>query len=283
MISTPKPAEPSPTLLWIGGGIDAELECARSWARQMAAVVEAADTAAACAASFPAFADCSPAVVLLASPTPFAWNIRDCIAIARRWPLAPLVSVCTSLIDGRRRSGPQLPGVEEVWWSELPGRLTWWLHDRGRGRPGGLGMPATARREERLLEAAERVAEFAKHPGCRIAAAASRPVDLEGLADLLSAAGCPPVRRICGRPAVDEAADVVVWDVASASADDLTWLRMLAANRPGLPVILLESFPRGEGVAAALAAGAAAVLARPTSLESLTGLLLRLDATRRAA
>jgi CheY-like chemotaxis protein len=281
MNSTTKAVEPSPGLLWVGGGSDAELDLAKSWARQMTRLVEAADVASACA-TVPEFTDSSPAAVLLASPTPFAWSVRDCIAIARRWPLAPIVSVSTSLLDGRRRSGPQLPGIEEVSWNELPGRLAWWLHDRSRGRPGGLGMPATARREERLLEAAARVAEFASRPGCSVTAAASRAIDLEGLTDLLAAAGRPPVRRICGRPAVDEPADIVVWDVGSASADDLTWLRMAAANRPGLAVILLESFPRGEWAAAALAAGATAVLARPASLESLTGLFVRLDAARAA-
>ncbi|MFM8734310.1 MAG: hypothetical protein ACKOC8_03850 [Pirellulales bacterium] len=283
MKSTVNLFEPSsPALLWIGAADDVELDLARSWARQMTYLVEAADIASACAGSWPGFVDRSPAAVLLASPTPFAWSVHDCIAVARRWPLAPLVSVCTSLVDGRRRSGPQLPGVEEVAWSDLPGRLSWWLHDRGRGRPGGLGMPATARREERLLEAAGRVTEFGSRGGGRVAVAAARQIDLEGLADLLTAAGRPPVRRVCGRPAVDEPADIVVWDVASASADDLTWLRMLAANRPGLAVILLESFPRGDWCAAALASGAAAVLARPASLESLTGLLLRLDAAHAA-
>lgn len=272
----------SPTLLWVGDALDLELDLAKAWARQQTRLLEAADVAAACAADQPAFADASPAAVLLALPTPFSWSVRDCIAIARRWPLSPLVSISTCLVDGRRRSGPPLPGVEEVPWNELPGRLAWWLHDRARGQPGSLGMPSTARREERLLEAAARVAEFGSRPGCRVAAAASRPLDLEGLADLLAAAGRPPVRRICGRPAVDEPADVVVWDVTSASADTLTWLRMLAANRPGLAVVLLESFPRGDWAAAALAAGATAVLARPASLESLTGLLLRIDEARAA-
>jgi hypothetical protein len=49
---------------------------------------------------------------------------------------------------------------------------------------------------------------------------------------------------------------------------------MLAANRPRLVVVLVVSFPRLEVVQAALAAGAATVLGRPLTLESLAGALL---------
>ena len=43
----------------------------------------------------------------------------------------------------------------------------------------------------------------------------------------------------------------------------------------GLFIVLLDSFPRGDTVAAALRAGAAAVLGRPVCLEAVAGTLLR--------
>jgi hypothetical protein len=264
-------------LLWIGSADTVELDVARRWAGDLADVVEVAAPEEAIASPPPAFLERSPAAVVLASATPARWSLGDCVALSRRWPLAPIVSVAAPLAEGRRRSGPQLPGVEEVPWSDLPGRLAWWLFDRHRGRPGGLGMPTTARRDERLLEVADRVAEFASWRGHRVSVAASRPVDVEGVADMISAAGRTVVRRICGRPTLDEPADVLVWDVPAMSTADLTWLGMLTANRPGLAVILLDSFPRGDGVLAGLRAGARAVLARPVSLEALTGALLRVE------
>jgi hypothetical protein len=51
---------------------------------------------------------------------------------------------------------------------------------------------------------------------------------------------------------------------------------MLAANRPGRGIVLLDSFPRGDTTRLALRAGAAAVLGRPAGLEPLAGTLLRL-------
>ena len=271
--------DPAPRrqLLWIGPTSTVELRLARRWAGELADIIEMATPAEAIHSTPPFFLDRSPAAVLLASATPAQWTLADCVMLSRRWPLAPLVSVAAPLAEGRRRSGPPLPGVEEVPWSDLPGRLAWWLLDCHRGRPGGLGIPTTARRDERLLEAADRVAEFATWRGCRVSVAASRAIDVEGVTDMLAAAGRTVVRRTCGRPALDEPADVLVWDLAAVSATDLTWLGMLAANRPSLAIVLFDSFPRGDSVLAALQAGARAVLARPVSLEALTGVLLGLE------
>lgn len=266
-----------PAVLWVGACVDPELALARTWAGELADVFETPTPDTAVAAPPESFLERSPAAIVLASPTPARWSLADCITLSRRWPLAPLVSVAGSLVEGRRRSGPALPGVEEVAWNDLPGRMAWWMYDRARGRPGSLGLPATSRREERLLEAAERVAEFASQPGRRVSVAASRADDVESLADVLTAAGRPPLRRTCGRPALDEPADILVWDASELSAVDRTWLAMLTANRPELAVVLLDSFPRSDSTLAVLHAGARAVISRPMSLETLAGMLLQIE------
>lgn len=263
-------------MLWVGQTSGPELSLARRWTGEIAAVEEAVTPDAAIATPPPAFAHRSPAVVLMACPAPGVWTQADAVRISRRWPLSPVLSVGTTLVEGRRRSGPPPPGVDEVAWYELPGRLACWLADLSAGAAGTLGMPATARREERLAEAAARVATAAARGRAVASVAAFRPADLESLADLITAAGCTPARRTLGRPPVDDAAGLVFWDVARLAHDHLTWLTMLTAQRPGLRVVVLESFPRGDTAQAALAAGAAAVLGRPVSLEAVAGTLLRL-------
>ena len=114
-------------LLWIGPVADDELALARECIAGMVGVVEAASPAAAVESPPAAFRDRSPVAILLASPIPATWTLADGIALSRRWPLAPLVSVAATLVEGRRRSGPALPGIEEVAWNELPARLAWWL------------------------------------------------------------------------------------------------------------------------------------------------------------
>lgn len=261
-------------LLWIGGSSDAELSLARRQAETLAAVFEAGSVATAVERPPEVFLERSPAVILLASLTPTDVALADVVRLRIRWPLAPIVSVASGLLDGRRRSGPFLPGVEDVPWHDLGGRLASWLADRSAGRAGTLGMPATARREERFFGGAIPPSSEPGRP-VTVAVAARRAIDLEAVGDLVIAAGGRVVQTMHGRPDLGVAAEAVVWDIGLPDSADLVWLGMLTAHRPRLGVILLDSFPRAERVTAALAAGAAAVLSRPGSAEALSGVLRR--------
>lgn len=257
-------------MLWVGPSVESELRLARTWVGQLAEVHEVPSPAAALETPPVPFRDRSPAVVLVAVASPGSWAVADVIPLAIRWPLAPIVAVAGTLADGRRRSGPALPGIEEVAWHDVPGRLAVWLSDREAGRGGTLAMPATARREERYLELG-REQWGSEQP--LVSLSASHGGDLDGLADLARAAGASIRRRSRGRPPLDEPAALLVWDVGRLESEHLAWLRMLAANRPGLRIILLESFPRSDTTLAALQAGAAAVLGRPVAAETLAGTL----------
>jgi hypothetical protein len=271
-ISSADPARPC--VLWLGPSSGAELALAHAWLAERTELVVSESPAAAAAACGPR----RPALAILAIDRPGRWSVQDAVTISREWPLVPIVSVSSSLADGRRRSGPPLAGVEEVAWSDLPGRLDRWLVELAAGRPGPLGLPATARREERLLEANDSLQRTGRRTDAApVSVAASRGSDLEGLVDLLTVAGRRVVRQIRGRPPLDEPAPMLVWDVGSLEEEDLAWLRMLAANRPALAILILESFPRGDSTQAAMRAGAGAVLGRPVSLEALVGTLERLE------
>jgi hypothetical protein len=200
------------------------------------------------------------------------------ILLTSRWPLVPVISVGSSLCDGRRRSGPALPGVEEISWHDLAGRIGRWLADLDTGRPGGLGLPTTARREERLLESALLAPGRTLPPESpSVVLAARRLLDLEGLAELLSLAGRRIQRRTEGRPPLEATGSTVIWDAGRLDREDLAWLQLLSSNQPSLPILVIESFPRGDSTLAALRAGAWAILGRPLSLEALMGTLVRLE------
>lgn len=266
----------APRIAWLGDATADELALARAWVGEFATLFEpVADEVS----------DSHPTVAVLAAHRPAPWTLSAAAAVSRRWPLTPLVAVVSSLADGRRRSGPWLPGVEEVVWHDLPGRLTWWLAELAAGRPGTLGLPTTARREERITESAGHVravvAARGQPPGVAVAGACR--TSLEGVADLLTAAGFRLTSRFHGRPRLDDDADLLVWDAGRPSETDRAWLEMLAAHRPELGIVLLDSFPRGDTVRAALRAGAAAVLGRPVGLEALVGTLLRLRSGPRNA
>lgn len=216
----------------------------------------------------------APTIVVLATDAPGRWQLDACIMLARRWPLAVLVAVTTTLGDGRRRSGPLLPGVEEVGWYEFPARLTAWFSDLDAGLPGALGLPATARREERVLQVADGAVRHRARRSAAVAVAAPDGLAVEGLADAVSALGHGVSSRSAGRPPIRDSADIVVWEVATLDQATLAWLRLLTSERPRRHVVVIDSFPRGETALAALRAGAAAVLGRPVGLEPLRGALL---------
>jgi hypothetical protein len=256
-------------VLWLGTDEGTDLTLARTAAGRLA-TVHLVESPEAAVVSPPApFHEKSPAVIVLASSSPGRWTLADAISVSVRWPLSPVVSVASTIVDGRRRSGPPIPGVEEVMWHDLSGRLRAWLDDREQGRPGTRGLPSTARREEGIVEAVR-----PRVSGLRVSIAAGRSVDLDALADVTIAAGAVVTRRTCGRPPIDDDSAVLAWDVGLIDAPSLAWLHMLAANRPGRRVVLFESFPRAETTQAALEAGAAAVLGRPCGVETFAGTLL---------
>ena len=310
-------SHPARWLLWVGTTAEAELSLAHTWLREGLSVVVAENPRQACemvgqgAAARdglragrdspplvhrwekreevredffqrpPAAGDpwnAAPALILLASDRPGRWSLDDVILLTSRWPLVPVVSVGASLCDGRRRSGPALPGVEEISWHDLAGRIGRWFADLDTGRPGGLGLPTTARREERLLESTLLAPGRTPPPESPpVALAARRLLDLEGLADLLSLAGRRIERRSQGRPPLEAAGATVIWDAGRLDREDLAWLQLLSSNQPSLPILVLESFPRGDSTLAALRAGAGAIVGRPLSLEALMGTLVCLE------
>jgi hypothetical protein len=262
--------------LWIGGVATDELALARDWAAETLAAHGARLDAVASPAAVTADGG-TPCIALLASDTPARWTTADAVMLSRVWPLMPIVSVAASLVEGRRRSGPHVAGIEEVAWHDLPGRLECWLSGWEAGGAGTLGVPATTRRDERVLAVARQAVGVPTTP---VAIVATTPTDTEGLADLVAAAGGSVAATGCGRPSLDTAAPLLVWEVGRLAAEHMQWLRLLAANRPQLATVLVAPFLRGDSARAAIDAGAAAVLGRPLSVEALAGTLRRVARPR---
>lgn len=274
------------TILWIGSAAGGELAIARRGVASALVEASIVDLETAPAADDDGRVECGgaePVCIVLASDRTGAWSPEKVLGIVRRWPLARLVAVTGSLGDGRRRSGPPMPGIEEIAWHDLGGRLGTWFADIDAGVPGSVGLPATARREDRLLDAPTFSPAPARRGGqIAIDVVAHDATALEGLVDMVRALGHRVERASTGRPPVDAAARLLLWDACTLTTSDIEWLRLVVANRPGLDVVILESFPRGDVAAAALRAGAAALLGRPVNLETLSGTIERSAAATRA-
>lgn len=249
-------------LLWVGRATDPEMARCLGWARERWPLEQAATVAEACETE----RENAPAVLLV----PLHWSGAVCqqglVRLARRWPLAVLVVVVGSGVDGWRRRGPPLAGTLAVTWWELPGRLRLWGRQREAGVAGALGAPATSRREDRLLArvAADRGWRL---PVLQATVAAESRLLLEGLEGLAAAAGTRVVDRHQGPPPADAAGDVVLWDVGCVDEHAVEHLARLHKARPGRPIVVLESFPRDASARAVLAAGGAHLLGRPVEAD----------------
>lgn len=218
-----------------------------------------------------------PAVILLACEWTAATGTADAVRLSRRWPLAGIFSLTTSLTDGRRRGGTEIPGVPEVAWHDLPARLPSWQAALAGLLIGPLGLPATTRREERLTAGIEAAAKQARQTAVislasrELIAAAARRIDLDGLSGLLEAGGFRVTEAILGRPVRMPPAATLVWDAGSIGAEEIALVAKLRSNCPEGRIILLESFPRGGTIRAVLAAGGTLVLSRPVAADILWG------------
>lgn len=266
-------------VLWVGEIDDLELTIAReSLVRLTGCVVIRATVPVVGSRSSHRGADLlgtsAPDCILVAIDRPGRWSSEQVLGLSLAFPLTPIFAIATSLGDGRRRSGPPLPGVEELAWHDAGGRLARWFADLDAGLPRSLGLPPTVRREERFHEApAFQPQSRPVGPLAPVTVAARSPLDLDGLVDLLAAAGHPIGERTLLRPQLSPPDRLVVWDAGRFDGKDLEWLRLLVANRPGVAVVILDSFPRGDVARGALRAGASAILGRPVGLEVLAGTL----------
>ena len=255
--------------LWIGESADEqaageELAMALRWAQERLQVTTAASIADACRLE-PRY----PAVILL----PLAWSgaigEAELIRLSRRWPLAELVLVTGSAVDGRRRRGPALPGAVAVPWYELPGRIGQWCRQRREGAGHPLGLPATCRREDRLLASVDSARVRREHPGLEASVAAGSRRLLDAIEMLAVAAGVRVASRVQGKPPLEAAGDLILWDAGYVDEAELEHLAELSGQKPHRPIVVFEAFPRGATARAVREAGGTHLLGQPLEADVL--------------
>ena len=221
--------------------------------------------------------DPDPTIICLAETHPGQIQYRDVLRLAHHWPLSRIVAVGSCLSDGRRRSGPVVDGILEVPWHDLRSRMQVWLQRIESGSPSSLSRAPTLRREERwLAEAIELQTScdsVTRSAQVTVTVAASSKTMTEAVGELVTAAGGLLVNCITGKPAIEDTADVILWDLYDSPDSQLEWIRLLTSQKPNRALALLCSFPRGDSAQAAMEAGATTVLGRPTDCEAIRGVL----------
>ncbi|NDH93248.1 MAG: hypothetical protein EBZ13_01635, partial [Planctomycetia bacterium] len=197
---------PAHSLLWIGDRqATLEFQLAASDSAAVLPVWQVPDVATAIGLPPTDDTTLAPTIACLAEPRPGLIRFADVIALSRRWPLTRIVSIASCLADGQRRSGPTLPGVMPVPWHDFPARLRYWLAELADGRPGSLGLPVTARRDERWQPSGPSSDAGHTHRWPQVTVAGVTPATTEAVSDLVRVAGGQVVQQTTGRPGIADA------------------------------------------------------------------------------
>ena len=205
-----------------------------------------------------------PQVVIFAQARPGQFSAGDMERVSRQLPLAHQVTLLGSLCEGETRSGHPWPGMTRVFWYQFLPRYRDLL-ESGQ-TPQSWKLPRTASDVERRSADLEPPSQTADH---LVAIFTSSAVSFDGLADACQAGGYTAAwcrdEQTCGfRGAI-----AGIWDAAASGDLDYDQLRRIVARVPGLPLIILWSFPRIDQVQTAHQHGAAAVLSTPYLLTDL--------------
>ena len=216
-----------------------------------------------------------PDVIVLAQDWPGRFETS---AIERLRRLAPLARIWRRLgtwCEGELRSGKLYPGTLRAYWHQWTPRwqrqLARW---RGRACPV-WGQPLTAVEEENWLADAQ---PENRRSGLVVVRAAAKET-ATALADACRSHGYDTATVPPGQAAQFSSATATLWDATAEQAADAELVQRLSRQAGGAPIVALLSFPRGEHCDRAMAAGVAAVIAKPLLLEDLFWYLDRLAAS----
>ncbi len=207
-----------------------------------------------------------PDLIVIAQSYPFQFSHQSVDRLQRLAPLSRTIGLMGSWCEGEVRTGRPWPGAVRVYWHQWPPRCSREFVRMARGECSAWSLPPTATDEERLLTAADEPS-----PALRgLITVYTRSYEME---DWLSAAcrsrGYSTVWLRPQRPAKVEGAAAVIFNGTDLRGDELDELKRLSSTLAQTPIVALLDFPRIGTFSLALAAGAAAVVSKPSNLDDL--------------
>ncbi len=254
------------SILLIGDLNRAEFREAQEAARRLGDLLGVSDAAA--AADAIASGRTTPDLIVVAQAFPGEFSAAAIERLRRLAPLARVVGLLGPWCEGETRTGKPWPAAIRLYWHQWLPRAAEDLRRLDGGQTSNWSLPVTASEEERLLAMADR--PWQQRRG-RVAIHSPWAEMHAWLADACRLRGYTPVRLSAAAGPCDRgaAADALLFDGTDCQDHELAELARLAAVVRPAPVVVLLDFPRVEDRDRALAAGAAAVLAKPLLLEDL--------------
>ncbi|MEA1950916.1 MAG: hypothetical protein U9N87_05995 [Planctomycetota bacterium] len=267
--STPtRPMPPANAVLFVGDAHRAEFRTARERLESLACVRPAADVEAALAVLQTGFV---PELIVVAQSFPDEFRIEAVDRLRRAAPLARLLGLMGSWCEGELRTGHPWPAVPRLYWHQFPAQCERELTRLHDGAGSTWGLPVTAGDEERLL-AAQKTIEPTAHG---LVVVWSRLFEMQDwIARACRLRGYSTIWLAPGRTTKVAGARAAIFDGCRCDEVEIGELAKLsgliaAADEKPIPIVALLDFPRIEDHDRAMAAGAAAVLSKPLTVDDL--------------
>jgi CheY-like chemotaxis protein len=213
----------------------------------------------------------SPGVIVVEQSWPGRISASDFDELRRAAPLARIVRLLGTWMEGELRTGQPQPGTLRAYWHESATRIAQDIRNLWAGRKSNWTMPMTANDQERLLAAFGDSCTFPKpqSPAISIAIYAQHRETAESLTEICNQCGWHGEWLREHQLAAPIAADAILIDSVCGVPAAIVSIRKLRPIAGTTPLIVLVGFVREDELLELLAVGVAAAVRKPFLVDDL--------------
>jgi hypothetical protein len=217
-----------------------------------------------------------PEAIIIAQSRPGQFQAAQIEQLHAGSPLSRLVALLGSWCEGEMRTGRPWPGVIRLMWHQWRPRMIPQLSHYTSVQPGLWTLPRTASVAERMAHATE--VAWPRRGGL-IAVHARTARDYEAISTPCVDAGYATYWVLPDRPTHAAGATAAIVDGIAAAGPTLDRLKHIADRTAPRPVIAVLDYVRRQDYDSAVAAGVAAVVAKPLLMYDVLWYLEELSGT----
>jgi CheY-like chemotaxis protein len=213
----------------------------------------------------------APAVIIVTQPWPGHVSSRQIESLRKAAPLARIVGLLGTWLEGEARTGKPWPGVWRTYWCQSLPRFAVQFERFAAGEETAWSLPTTASDDERLLHQSsnDRRSVASTLPATIIAIITPNRETAESLANLCDHRGWQTVWLRSVNDDLSKEIDLAVVDCRNLGTAELAQISDLKSQIGEIPIVVLAGFPRVEDIHRLHAMGIATIISKPFFADEL--------------